>query len=57
MESSSCPALLRNKGEGSTDMGSTRNRRRSRDKIKDGRVRGGDAERANIFRLRNLEVL
>jgi hypothetical protein len=57
MASSSCPTLLRNKGEGSTDIGSTGNRRVSRNKIKDGRVWGGDAERANVFCLRNLEVL
>ena len=57
MASSSCPALLWNKGEGSADMRSTGNRRRSRNKIKDGRVWGGDAERANVFCLRNFEVL
>ena len=57
MASSSSPALLRSKGEGSTDMRSTGNRRMSRNKIKDGGVWGGDAERANVFCLRNLEVL
>jgi hypothetical protein len=57
MASSSRPALLRNKGEWSTDIGSTGNPRLSRDKIKDGRVWGGDTERANVFCLRNLEVL
>jgi hypothetical protein len=57
MASSSCPALLRTKGEGSADMRSTGNRRMSRNKIKDGRVWGGNAERANVFCLRNFEVL
>ena len=57
MASSSCPALLGTKGEESTDMRSTGNRRRSKNKIKDGRVWGGDAERANVFCLRNFEVL
>ena len=44
MSSSSCPALLRDKGEGSTDMRSTGSYRNRRNKIKDGRVWGGDAE-------------
>lgn len=44
MASSSCPALLRNKGEGSADIGSAGNPRLGRNKIKDGRVWGGDAE-------------
>ena len=57
MASSSSPSLLRSKGEGSTDMRSTGNGRMSRNKIKDGGVWGGDAERANVFCLRNLEVL
>ena len=56
MASSSCPALLRNKGEGSTYTRSTRNPR-SRNKIKDGRVWSGDTERAYVFCLRNLKVL
>ena len=57
MSSSSCPPLLRTKGEGSADMGSTGNRRRRRNKIKDGWVWGSDAERANVFCLRNFQVL
>jgi hypothetical protein len=57
MSSSSCPALLRAKGEGSTDMGSTGSHRNRRNKIKDGRVWGSDAERANVFCLRNFQVL
>jgi hypothetical protein len=62
MVSSSRPALLRNKEEWSTNIGSTGgNPRLSRDKIEDGRVWGGDAEveRRNELRyfLCNLEVL
>ena len=57
MSSSSCPALLWTKGKGPTDMGPTGNRRRRRNKIKDGRVWSGDAKRANVLCLRNFQVL